>query len=248
MSDMSKKKFILAGPSCVIPGRIPENVSFLKDLVSEIGLTFFDTRGSMEYTREDLPESPAGSGLKYHVHLPLDLEWDRGADHVFQVVSALIQKVWFLSPDKFVLHPPAGAGDLGDFASLWVKNGFRSRQLLVENIKGNDLASLWPVIDETGLGICLDIGHLMAYHQLDILDKENILDRASLVHVYGKEDHTGHKGLSVISRDGEMLLRQIFSGVKDKTSVLVEVFDQEDFLDSRDILIQMADSWGMDFV
>ncbi|MFP4083276.1 MAG: cobamide remodeling phosphodiesterase CbiR [Desulfonatronovibrio sp.] len=245
---MSKKQFILAGPSCVIPGRIPENVSFLKDLVSEIGLTFFDSRGSLEYTRADLPKNLAVQGLKYHVHLPLDLDWTKGADHVFQVARALAQKVWFLGPDKFVLHPPDSSRDLEELALLWIKNGFKARQLLVENIKGNDLSGLWPVIEATGLGVCLDIGHLMAYHQVDILKKDIILDRTSLVHVYGKEDHTGHKGLSVISREGETLLRQILSGIKEGSSVLVEVFEQEDFLDSRDILIHMADSWGMEFV
>lgn len=245
---MNKKQFVLAGPSCVIPGRIPENIAFLKGLVSEVGLTFFDTRGSMEYAREDLPERPAGPELQYHVHLPLDLDWTKGADHVFQVVCALIKKVWYLGPDKFVLHPPSSPDDLENFASLWLKNGFKSRQLLVENIKGNDLSALWKVIEGTGLGICLDIGHLMAYHQMDILKRDIIWDRTSLVHVYGKEDHSGHKGLSVISREGERLLYHILSGIKDRSSVLVEVFDQEDFLDSRDILIQMADSWGMEFV
>jgi len=245
---MSKKTFTLAGPSFVIPGAIHENVMVLKEHVKEVGLTFFDSRACLDYTRDELPESLAALGLKYHVHLPLDLNWSHGAYNVFQVVSALVQKTVFLGPDKFVLHPPLKAGQLEEFSRLWKRSGYKPEELLVENIYGHDLSNLWQVIEEEGLGICLDIGHILAYDQLDILDKDIVWKRTSLVHVYGREDHTGHLGLSAISREGERVLHLILSRVDNNISVLLEIFSLQDFLDSRDILIQMADSWGMDFV
>lgn len=245
---MNKKTFTLAGPSFVVPGTIHDNVLALKDLVSEVGLTFFQSRASLDYTREDMPQSLAWLGLKYHVHLPLDLNWSQGADQAFQVASALVQKAWFLSPDKFVLHPPAKAEDLEEFALLWQSSGLNPLQLLIENINGNDLSRLWHVIEEQGLGICLDIGHIMAYNQMNILENDLVWERTCLVHVYGREDHTGHTGLPVISQSGKRTLQLILSRVKEGTSVLLEIFSLQDFLDSKDILIQMADSWGMDFV
>jgi hypothetical protein len=244
---MKRKTFILAGPSFVVPGTIQDNVLALKDLVSEVGLTFFQSRASLDYTREDMPASLAWLGLKYHVHLPLDLNWRLGADQVFQVASALVQKAGFLSPDKFVLHPPAEAGELEEFALLWQKSGLNPGKLLIENINGNDLSSLWKVIEEQGLGICLDIGHIMAYNQMNILEHDLVWERTSLVHVYGREDQTGHIGLTAISGRGKRALQLILSRVKEGTSVLLEIFSLQDFLDSKAILIQMADSWGMDF-
>ena len=245
---MSRKKFILAGPSFVIPGGMLENVMVLKDLVSEVGLTFFETRACLDYTQEDIPVKLAGLGLKFHVHLPLDLDWSRGSDEVFQVVLSLIRKAGHLAPDKFVLHPPDNAGHLADFARLWARSSFRPEQLLVENISGCDLSQHREIIDKAGLGICLDIGHVMAYNQWSLLDGVDIWERISLVHVYGREDHTGHVGMKVLDPEGKRLLQLILSRVKENTSVLLELFSLDVFLDSRDILIQMADSWGMEFV
>lgn len=245
---MGKKIFTLAAPSFVIPGPIFENAVLLKDYVGEVGLTFFDSRACLGYTEKDLPVSLTGLGLKYHVHLPLDLDWGLGAEHVFRVVQALVQKSWFLQPDKFVLHPPPGAGLLEEFAVLWKSSGLQPSHLLLENIKDSDFSGLWRIIEDHALGICLDIGHIMAYDQMNILEKDIVWERTSLVHVYGREDHTGHSGLKVISAQGIRLLHRILSRTGDNTTVLLEVFSLQDFLDSRDILFQMADSWGMDFV
>ncbi len=225
-----------------------ENVMALKDSVSEVGLTFFDTRACLDYTREDLPESLTGFGLKYHIHLPLDLNWHLGANQVFQTASALVQKADFLAPDKFVLHPPPKAGLLEEFALLWQKRGYDPSHLLMENIHGHDLSNIWHVIERQGLGVCLDIGHIMAYDQMGILENDLVWERTSLVHVYGREDCTGHAGLPVISEEGKRLLHLILSRIKDESTVLLEIFSLKDFLDSKDFLIQMADSWGMDFV
>ena len=245
---MSRKKFILAGPSFVIPGGIQDNVMVLRDLVSEVGLTFFETRSCLDYTQEDVPVKLAGLGLKFHVHLPLDLDWSKGAGEVFQVVLSLIGKAEHLSPDKFVLHPPASAGQLSDFARLWERSSYRPEQLLLENINGCDLSRHRETIDNAGLGICLDMGHVMAYDQWNLIHEMDIWERISLVHVYGREDHTGHVGLTALGQDGKRLLQLILSRVKENTSVLLELFKLDDFLDSRSILIQTADSWGMEFV
>ncbi|MFN2267678.1 MAG: cobamide remodeling phosphodiesterase CbiR, partial [Desulfonatronovibrio sp.] len=245
---MNKKEFIIAGPSCVYPGGIWENALLLKDKVSEIGLTFFQSQACLEYTDKELPRDLAGLNLKYHVHLPLDYDWDMGVRHNFDITRRLIEKVRFLSPDKFVLHPPDRARLLEDFAHLWIKEGLPIETLLVENIRTCDFSGLWEIIEDSGVGICLDIGHIMAYDQHSILTHGFIWNRISLIHVYGREDHTGHVKLPLISDEGKATLHLIMNRIQDKTSVLVEVFAPEDFLDSKKFLIEMAEPWGMDFV
>lgn len=230
------------------PGGIWENVRLLKDEVSEIGLTFFQAQSCLEYTDRDLPEGLSGLGLNYHVHLPLDYDWSKGVMHNFDITRRLIEKVRFLSPDKFVLHPPDRARLLEEFVHLWLKEGMPIETLLVENIRTCDFSGLWEIIEGSKMGICLDIGHIIAYNQHAILKREFIWDRVSLVHVYGREDHTGHVKLPQISEEGKRILQLILTRIQDKTSVLLEVFAPEDFLDSKQFLLEMAGPWGMDFV
>ncbi|MFW5730012.1 MAG: cobamide remodeling phosphodiesterase CbiR [Desulfonatronovibrionaceae bacterium] len=245
---MADKKLLLAGPSCVIPGSIPENVSALEGLVSEVGLTFFNTRDCLNYTRKDLPDSLAENNLRYHIHLPLDLNWSTGAGKAAEDVFRLVDKASFLRPDKFVLHPPEKVDDLQEFSRLWIKQGLDPAMLLLENIRTSDLSDIWQIIQDAGLGVCLDVGHILAYDQYQLLKRENLWDRVSLVHVYGREDHRGHSGLGVISDSGKKILKQILMEINPQTTLLLEVFSWQDFLDSRNILIQMADSWGLELV
>lgn len=245
---MRKKQFTLAGPSFVVPGPIPENVEILQKYVQEIGLTFFDTIACLDYSERDLPPSLADLGIKFHIHLPLDLDWSMGANHVFDITRKLMDKAEFLSPDKFVLHPPEKVKSMEKFAELWYLAGYAPESLLLENIRTSDLSCMWPVIESAGLGICLDTGHIQAYGQHDILENDLVWERTSLIHLYGREDHTGHVPLPAISESGKLMLRRILESIPEKTTVLLEVFNIEDFLDSRSYLTQMADPWGMEFV
>lgn len=245
---MPTKSFVLAGPSFVLPGRIPENVLALKDHVSEVGLTLFNSGECLEYSSKDLPDELADNGLSYHVHLPLDLEWNKGAQHVLDVVHALNRKTSYLAPSKYVLHPPDSAELMEKFAGLWMDCGYAPETLLLENVRTSDLTEVWGVIQDFNLGICLDIGHVMAYDQYNLLEKEDIMDRTSLIHVYGREDDSGHAPLRLITDSGKLMLRRILSQIPSGSSVLIEVFHLEDFLDSKRILLEMADSWGLEFV
>lgn len=245
---MADKKLVLAGPSCVVPGSIPENVSVLENLVSEVGLTFFDTRECLNYTQKDLPDNLAQRNLRYHIHLPLDLDWSAGAGKAADDVFRLLDKASFLEPDKFVLHPPEKVDHLQSFSELWIKQGLKPEQLLLENIRTSDLSDMWEVIQDKGLGVCLDVGHIMAYDQYQLLDRIDLWKKVSLVHAYGREDHAGHTGLGVITESGRKTLEGILMEILPETTVLLEIFSWQDFLDSRNILIQMADSWGLELV
>jgi len=68
-----------AAPLFLWPDTAAENCARLASMVSEVGLLFLETRSRLEDTHDDLPLSLAKSGLRYHVHLPLDLPWVDGA-------------------------------------------------------------------------------------------------------------------------------------------------------------------------
>jgi hypothetical protein len=235
----------LAAPSCLLPGTVAENCRYLQDRVREVGLTLFETESCLGYTSRDLPPDLGRLGLFYHVHLPLDLAWEQGAAFVFERVKHLLEKVAYLEPDKFVLHPPASARDLEKFARLWIEAGLESRRLLMENIRGHDLLSVWPVIEEYDLGVCLDVGHILAYSQEGLLDVFSLWERVGLVHVYGTEINGKHLGLDSLDEHGIQILRAILDNIPKRTVLLLELFDREKFDYSRDILSKLMKKWGM---
>lgn len=241
-----RKTFPLAGPSCLIPGTVAENCLFLQHEVREIGLALFETESCIAYSSRDLTGDIAFLGLSYHAHLPLDLPWGNGAGFVFERVSRLLDKVAYLEPERFVLHPPERPGDLEEFASLWVGAGFNPRSLLVENIRGHDLAAHWRSILDLDLGVCLDLGHILAYSQEGLLQAKSLWDRVGLVHVYGIEVNGAHLGLEYLDREGERVVDLLLGNIPEGTVLLLELFSWEEFAASRDILSKLLLKRGMD--
>jgi hypothetical protein len=66
-----------------------------------------ETRGCQDYDAHDLPPDLPDLGLRYHAHLPVDLPWELGPRAVSDALSVLEQKIAFLYPCGYVLHPPS---------------------------------------------------------------------------------------------------------------------------------------------
>jgi len=240
------KKFPLAAPSCLLRGNVAVNCRYLQGRVREAGITLFETESCLAYTLEDLPQDLARLDLAYHVHLPLDLEWERGVPFVFGQVRRLMDMIAYLQADNFVLHPPKSPVDLEKFAVMWAEAGFDSRSLLLENIKGNDLSAVWPVILKKDLRVCLDLGHIQAYAQHDILHAPGLWERVGLLHVYGLEKKKRHLGLEKLDRNGAAHLQRILKNVSPGTVVLIELFSREEFAKSSSLLSALMHKWGME--
>lgn len=166
----------IAAPSWVFPGSILDNCRFLEGKVDEVALLFFDAESSLAYTRQDLPSSLASLALSYHVHLPSVLPWEKGGDAVAALCLRLMEKVAHLGVGRCVLHPPPARGErpaeelLEGFAGEWEKAGRSLGDICVENTRENDLAALIRrrFFTGTGFGLCLDLGHILAYGQQEL--------------------------------------------------------------------------------
>ncbi|MDE7371399.1 MAG: sugar phosphate isomerase/epimerase, partial [Desulfovibrio sp.] len=176
----------LAAPSFVLPGTVAENARFLAGRVEEVGLCCFETEGTLAYTETDLPPELAALPLRWHLHLPADLPWARGGSTAAEVALAVLARVAYLAPHLAVLHPPTGMpvqearALLAAFAAAWHAAG--APPLLLENIRGCGLTELGcDFLDGEGLGVCLDVGHLLGYVQGRLLASE-LPERARLVH------------------------------------------------------------------
>lgn len=172
-TDTLPGKRKLAAPSWVFPGTIWENCVFLEDKVDEIALLLMETTSCLDYGRHDLPPELADLDVSWHAHLPLDLPWNAGGEAVAGVCLTLMDMIEFLGADRAVLHPPRAeeeaAGLLDSFAAAWRKAGRSCRELLLENIRENDLSGLGPCIAENAFGVCLDLGHMLAYGQSELI-------------------------------------------------------------------------------
>ena len=248
--------FRLAAPSWLIPGSVPENVRFLvenRHLVPEVGeiaLLLFETEAALFSTNKDLPDSLTDAGFTWHVHLPLDIPWELGGVAAYETASRLADKTEFLNPRFFVLHPPPMPQDgmqLSQFAQLWRLDGRDTKQILVENIQGNDLVSLLPRVEQEDLRLCLDMGHVLAYGQDALLDAlEGSWDLVRLLHLhgYGAVRDTGkfrdHQGLELLDEDGwqrtEHALRSVCEATSFPPTVVLEVFQWEGFERSVQVL------------
>lgn len=225
----------LAAPSCVLPAPIPENCTFLAQGYDEIGLCFFETGACLAYGEADLPRSLARLPVSWHMHLPLDLPWERGAAEVARVVLALRDKAGHVRPGRFVLHPPEALAELAELAGLLERGGIGPEALLVENIAGRDLARHWPVIRGLGLGVCLDLGHMLVHGQEDFLALPGLWERVGMLHLNAPDPQkpARHAPLTLLSSAGRDLCRRMLAGLAPGGVVLLELFNPSALADSR---------------
>ena len=236
---MTRMRFRLAAPSCVIPDRVGPNCRALSPLVREVALMLLETRGCLDYDQRDLPEDLPALNLAYHAHLPLDLPWQDGPKAVGDVISALEQKIAFLCPRGYVLHPPAP----GQLSGLLKCRPDLVATLWLENTGQGDLTGIWDEMTALDLGVCLDVGHMVSYGQERIMSLPGFFDRVRILHVYGAESKQGHAGLEHLP-DPE-LLRYILRRVRGDETLVVEIFSMKELERSLGMLKSWLLLWGM---
>ena len=136
---------------------------------------------------------------------------------------------------RAVLHPPAhdpaDAGlagrRLAAFAQSWLSLGKPPSLLLLENVRDNDLTELAGPIQEYGFGLCLDMGHILAYGQERLLRRHDLLERADMLHASapGKGGRAGqHLPLTALDAGGQRRAARICGSVPADAVVMLELF------------------------
>ncbi|HDQ39486.1 MAG TPA: hypothetical protein ENN39_00415 [Desulfonatronum sp.] len=244
-----KRLRTIAAPSFVWPADIAENCNRLASMVSEVGLLFFETDSCLAYTEKDLPLLLARLGLRFHVHLPLNLPWEESPEAVLEVAIALLSKCAFLKPWAVVLHPPPirvcpepqnrittphACEKLRLFIALW-NEARPATKLLLENIRDNDLVAAWPLIRYFGVGICLDLGHLLAFSQKT--DKiPGIWPHVGMLHLSAPGPAGEHRSLRLLDQTGRKRLEGLLAQANQDCVLMLEVFSPNAFLESLTVL------------
>jgi len=221
---------IIAVPSCVIPGTTAQNACFLTQRaggnIQEIALCFFETQACLAYTEDDLPSALAELPFSWHVHLPVDLPWQIGPKASANCALHLMHKIEALSPRMAVLHAPnlpARKWLLAAFAELWLARC--TVPLLLENIDSCDLIDLTPLIVDAKFGVCLDMGHMLAYGQQDIFETPELVSRVQLVHWSAPGGADRHLPLTQLTRKEKYSIQAAAAKLPDTATHLLEIFD-----------------------
>lgn len=237
----------LAAPSFVLPGTVAENARFLSGKINEIGLCFFETRACLEYGETDLARDLGALPLRWHVHLPADLPWPGGgsanASQAAAAALAVFRKAAFLRPRLAVLHPPEGSPArqrrlLHDFATRW--QAASPVPLLLENIDCCDLTGLGRgFLPEHGLGVCLDVGHLLGYAQCRLASSD-LPGQAALIHWSAPGSRDQHLPLTRFSRAQREAAVEIMGRVPITAVHLAEIFHWPGLAASLPLLAALA--------
>ncbi|THB69815.1 MAG: hypothetical protein D6E12_03950 [Desulfovibrio sp.] len=231
----------IVAPSWVIPGGLAENCRFLAEHVDHAQLLFFEAEACLAYTESDLPLGLADLGLSYHLHLPLDLDWESSPEAALATVLALAEKTDFLSPHSYILHPPSNPALLQEFVARWTTAGRNPAQVCVENLAEHDPARHFPVMDTHGVSLCLDFGHaLQAGHQH--LLRPEVLSRAAMVHVNAPcpKGSSRHGDLARLTPGESTELTDLLKQMSPDTFLVLEVFSWPEWVDSLQRLHDLA--------
>jgi hypothetical protein len=226
---------------------VAENCARLAGIFPEVALMFLQSAPCLAYGGKDLPPDPAEPPLKYHVHLPLDLDW-REPRAAFEVCAALAGKVAFLGPGAYVLHPPAGEAAsrrrlLGEFAAMWRQSGRDAGSVLLENTRDAGPGEIAAVAREEGFGLCLDLGHIMAYEQaLPALPETAGLVR--MLHLNAPGPDAGHLPLANLGPEGRSIARRLIELCEEDAVLVLEIFEPRGLMESAELAARWIEEWN----
>ncbi len=204
-------------------------------MVEEVSIVLFEYKSSLNYSQRDIPVYLKDLSLSYNIHLPLDLPWERSPSLVMDIIERLMEKVQFLHPSFYVLHPPPSLGHLEYLYSHFLKRGYPLSLIYLENTKENSLIDILEEINHFGFKVCLDIGHVLEYHQHNLLSYPGLYPITGAIHIYGPRGGI-HSSLGELTKRDIEVVRWVIQRLSPKTTVVVEVFKERDLKESLHIL------------
>ncbi|MDR2489320.1 MAG: hypothetical protein LBD42_07500 [Desulfovibrio sp.] len=136
---------------------------------------------------------------------------------------------------RAVIHPPrhdsadasSAARSMAAFAEAWLLLGKHPSQLLLENVRGNDLTCLAGLVREYDFGLCLDMGHVLAYGQDTLLCRHDLLRRVDMLHVNAPASGCragAHLPLDSLDAAGRRQAERICKSIPRHTVIMMELF------------------------
>jgi sugar phosphate isomerase/epimerase len=236
----------LGTTSYIVEAGLVENARFLAEWVGEMQLVLYD----LEDGTSNLPDAAtvaalieigSRTGLRYSVHLPLDLRLDPegGHDHVsLGKARKVIDCTRDLRPTAYVCHVDGRTRLSGEQTpGAWADQAVRAVEIVaawagdpallaIENLEGYPLDLLDPVLARVPVSRCVDIGHLWLDGHDPLPYLHAALPRTRVVHLHGLAERD-HASLAHVPAARLAPIKRALAGFDG--SVIMEVFGREDF-------------------
>ena len=263
MMELTKSiwsKLSIGASGCTINASIIENVRFLAPFVDDIELIVYEYDGGDNYpTSAELAEMADLAkrfNFGYTVHLPssltahlLDKAWQARAlrewRRAVEVLSCLQPRayIWHWESEQFTRQPATDLEAWLDFtkrtAEQFLASNLVSPELLcVENLS-YDYALIWPLVQQLGLSVCLDVGHAWKSYGGLLPFMSEVWPKVGAIHLHGLNSKSGHDhlGLQPENRDNLRQFRNALlnflplrSPSKGPLPLTFEVFSPADWL------------------
>jgi sugar phosphate isomerase/epimerase len=254
---MHNYPFRLGTTSYIIPDDILPNARYLADKVSDIELILFevdDGPNNLPSTEviEELSQIAHQQDLTYTVHLPLDLKLGNdSSEHDQSLVKAkrVIECTRGLDPWAYVLHLDGKSVRTStdhDLIRRWQDQSVRAleivsawagaaQKLAVENLETYPLDFIQPVLDRIPVSRCVDVGHLWLDGHDPIPYLQAALPRTRVIHMHGIAERD-HRSLLFMPQEKVRAVRDELIRVNYAGVLTLEIFSEEDFLSSMEVL------------
>lgn len=164
-----------------------------------------------------------------------------------------------------VLHPPAKAGAktsarggansaystknrgadadrrlLEEFIGHFARLGGDASLLMLENTPENDLSALADTMRAANMGVCLDLGHLLARGQEEALLHTGVMERVRMLHLSAPgadPERIRHLPLTALDRRGLATGRRLCREAPQDAVLMVELFSWARFEESLPVLL-----------
>ncbi|MFH1538091.1 MAG: cobamide remodeling phosphodiesterase CbiR [bacterium] len=255
--------FRIGATSYIQHADIETNVRWLSGRTEDIELVIFESEELSAYPSEEevarLCQFAARGGFTYTVHFPLDVGIANPDPEKREAALngwiKLSRRVRPLLPAACVVHLPVEEGQTAnkdwktlDADSLEV---WRERAIAqIERMKDEDVETgifcfenldypieyLAPVVEATGCGLCIDVGHLLGKGHDLVSTYLKYRDFVRVVHFHWHDGEQDHCALPDPLPDDlrkflQILMREQYSGV-----LTLEVFRESDFVQSMKAL------------
>jgi sugar phosphate isomerase/epimerase len=258
---MNNIPFRLGTTSYIIPADILPNANYLAGKVKDIELILFEVDDGPNNLPspeviEELAQIARQQDMTFTVHLPLDLKLgDDGSERDLSLVKAkrVMDRTRRLDPWAYVLHLDGRSVKKSTDASViarWQDHSVRAleitaawaggaEKLAVENLETYPLDFIQPVLDRVPVSRCVDIGHLWLDGHDPLPYLQAALPNTRVIHIHGLAERD-HRSLAFMPLEKvravwDELVRAKFEGV-----LTLEIFSEEDFLSSLEIIDKMA--------
>ena len=243
--------FSLTVPSYLYPGTIELNVRLLRGLVDEMELLLFESLGESSLPTvmeiETIRVLSAESGLRFNVHLPLDIDIasadEETARRSLGTVARILDLTASLEPASYTLHvlrtetEPAAPWRERVRAALAALPEPRAR-FGVETLAW-DLRDVRDILCGLGLTVCVDVGHLLLQGRSVAALLETFSDRISMIHLHGVRWGKDHQSLLHLEPGIRQTISDWVRRTHYRASLSVEVFGIDPYLESLPVVGSM---------